>query len=389
MNIKTEKSIILKQIFKYIKRMILVLGIIITVLIITVILFINFSPAFGGDISKEQQLEYTKSENFKKDVFVNKKKVDLDASLGKILSMSRKFFFEKVPNGRPENDILVQRIDSTNIAEYHSPTRLIWFGHSAFLLQIQDKIILIDPMFGDVPAPHPWLGGKRFSKGLPIVVDKLPKIDAVIISHDHYDHLDYESIKKLKDKVDMFYTPLGVGVHLIAWGVEPDRIVELDWWQEINYDNLTFKCTPARHFSGRKFSNRQSTLWSSWIIQSETENIFFSGDSGYGPHFKEIGEKYGPFDFAMMECGQYNKMWPDVHMFPEETAQAGLDVQAKHIMPIHWGAFKLAMHSWKDPVERVIRKAKELNIPVITPKIGEPFFIKNNEELDNNWWKEL
>ena len=389
MNLETKKPIILKRIFKYIKRMIVVLGIIIAILLITVVLFINFSPAFGGDISKEQQLEYTKSENFKNDVFVNKKKVDLDASFGKILAMSRKFFFEKVPNGRSENDILAQRIDSTNISEYHSPTRLIWFGHSAFLLQIQHKIILIDPMFGEVPAPHPWLGGKRFSKGLPIEVEKLPKIDAIIISHDHYDHLDYESIKKLKDKVDMFYTPLGVGVHLKAWGVDPDRIVELDWWQEANYDNLTFKCTPARHFSGRKFSNRQSTLWSSWVIQSETENIFFSGDSGYGPHFKEIGEKYGPFDFAMMECGQYNKMWPDVHMFPEETAQAGLDVQAKHIMPIHWGAFKLAMHSWKDPVERVFQKAKELNIPVITPKIGEPFFIKNFGVHDNNWWKEL
>ena len=236
MNIETNKPIILKRIFKYIKRMIVVLGIIIAILLITVVLFINFSPAFGGDISKEQQLEYTKSENFKNDVFVNKKKVDLDASFGKIVSMSRKFFFEKVPNERPENDILVHRLDSTNISEYHSPTRLIWFGHSAFLLQIQNKIILIDPMFGEVPAPHPWLGGKRFSEGLPIEVEKLPKIDAIIISHDHYDHLDYESIKKLKDKVDMFYMPLGVGVHLKAWGVEPDRIVELDWWQEINYE---------------------------------------------------------------------------------------------------------------------------------------------------------
>ena len=369
--------------------MIIGLGTIIGILIIVYVLFINFNPSFGGDISKEQQKKYANSENFQGAVFVNHKKVDLDAGLGKILSMSRKFFFEKVPNGRPQNDINIQKIDSADIAEYHSPTRLIWFGHSAFLLQMNHKIILIDPMFGDVPAPHPWLGGKRFSSKLPIAVEELPKIDAVIISHDHYDHLDYGSIKKLKDKVEMFYTPLGVGIHLKAWGVEAERIIELDWWQEATYDDLVFKCTPARHFSGRKFSNRQSTLWSSWIIQSDNENIFFSGDSGYGPHFKEIGEKYGPFDFAMLECGQYNKMWPDVHMFPEETAQAGIDLEAKQIMPIHWGAFKLAMHSWKDPVERVFLKAKELQIPMITPKIGEPFLINNIEEPENNWWKEV
>ena len=193
----------------------------------------------------------------------------------------------------------------------------------------------------------------------------------------------------LKGKVDTFYTPLGVGAHLEAWGVSKDDIVELDWWQETTFDDLTFVSAPARHFSGRKFSNRQSTLWSSWVIQSDIENIFFSGDSGYDTHFKEIGNKYGPFDFAMLECGQYNKMWPDVHMFPEETAQAGVDLQAKKIMPIHWGAFKLSMHSWTDPVERVIDKASELKIPVITPKIGVPFFIDNNGELDNNWWKDL
>ena len=185
----------------------------------------------------------------------------------------------------------------------------------------------------------------------------------------------------------MFYTPLGVGVHLIEWGVDKERIIELDWWEETNYEDLIFRCTPAQHFSGRKLSNRQSTLWSSWVIQSDKENIFFSGDSGYGPHFKEIGEKYGPFDIAMMECGQYNEMWPEIHMFPEETAQAGLDVQAKQIMPIHWGAFKLAMHEWTDPIERVVAKADELKIPVIAPEIGQPIVIEKITYDKNYWWK--
>jgi L-ascorbate metabolism protein UlaG (beta-lactamase superfamily) len=358
-------------------------------MILAYILFVNFHPAFGGDVTKEEQQAYAQSKNFKNEIFVNKQKVDLVAGIGKIIKISRKFFFEKVPNGRPQDDILVHNIDSTNIADYHSPTRLIWFGHSAFLLQMNNKTILIDPMFGDVPAPHPWLGGNRFSSTLPIAIEKLPNIDAVIISHDHYDHLDYGSIKKLKNKVGMFYVPLGVGVHLKAWGISPERIVELDWWQEAKHKDLVFRCTPAQHFSGRKLSNRQNTLWSSWVISSDTENIYFSGDSGYGPHFKEIGEKYGPFDFAMLECGQYNTMWPDVHMFPEETAQAGLDIKAAQIMPIHWGAFKLAMHPWKDPVQRVVEKAKELQIPVITPKIGEPFLIKGNASAISNWWKEV
>ena len=379
----------MKRIYTYLKYLLLTVTAVIAILILAFFLFVNFHPAFGGDVTKEEQQAYAQSKNFKNEIFVNKQKVDLVAGIGKIIKISRKFFFEKVPNGRPQDDILVHNIDSTNIADYHSPTRLIWFGHSAFLLQMNNKTILIDPMFGDVPAPHPWLGGNRFSSTLPIAVDKLPNIDAVIISHDHYDHLDYGSIKKLKDKVGMFYVPLGVGVHLKAWDVSPEKIVELDWWQEAKHEDLVFRCTPAQHFSGRKFSNRQSTLWSSWIISSITENIFFSGDSGYGPHFKEIGERYGPFDFAMMECGQYNKMWPDVHMFPEETAQAGIDIKAAQIMPIHWGAFKLAMHPWKDPVQRVVAKAKELNIPVITPKIGEPFLINDNATANTNWWEEV
>jgi len=363
------------------------LAIIIVLLIVAYIAFVNFTPSFGGDISKEQQLEYGKSKNYVDGVFKNTKEVKLNASFSEGLTILRKFFFTKVPEGVPKNDIVVKKIDSTSIADYNSPARLIWFGHSTFLLQIKNKNILLDPMFGDVPAPHPWLGNKRFSKDLPIDIEKLPMIDAVIISHDHYDHLDYGSIKKLKDKVNKFYTPLGVGVHLEAWGIAKERIVELDWWHEVTYEDLIFRCTPAQHFSGRKFTNRESTLWSSWIIKSNTENIFFSGDSGYASHFKKIGEKYGPFDFAMLECGQYNELWPDIHMFPEETAQAGLDLKANCIMPIHWGAFKLAMHSWKDPVERVTKKAKELQVPVITPKIGEPFLIKNNKLEQNAWWK--
>jgi len=377
---------------KYFKRMIISIGVIITVLIVVIVLFINLSPEFGGKATDEQKAFYKTSENYKDNRFVNKHKVKLDMSL-RDMGKSLVGYFSPQPKTIPKEELPVSKIDSTNIAEYNDKTRLIWFGHSTFLVQIDHKNILIDPMFGDVPAPHPMLGSKRFSKELPIEIEKIPKIDAVLISHDHYDHLDYGSIKKLKNKVKMFYTPLGVGVHLQKWGVEKERIIELDWWQDISLEGLRFICTPAQHFSGRGLTDRTKTLWSSWIIKSDNENIFFSGDSGYDDHFKEIGEKFGPFDFAMIECGQYNELWPDVHMFPEETAQTGLDIRAHKIMPIHWGAFKLAMHSWTDPIERVTKTAKELNIDIIVPKIGESIFLKENDSIDttvnDKWWQTL
>ena len=369
--------------------MILTIVSLLVVFTIGYLLFVNYYPSFGGDVSKELQTKYSSSKNYNEGAFKNVKDVPEDLSFWETLRLARKFFFTKVPNGSPESDMAVQPIDSVNIADHQGKTRLMWFGHSAFLLQMEGKNILLDPMFGDVPAPLSVLGPKRFSKELPIEIEKLPTIDAVIISHDHYDHLDYGSILQLKDKVGHFYTPLAVGVHLKAWGVEAEKITELDWWESELFQGLEFICTPAQHFSGRKFDNRQSTLWSSWVIRSNTERIFFSGDSGYGPHFKEIGAKYGPFDFAMMECGQYNESWPDIHMFPEETAQAGVDVGAKFLMPIHWGGFKLALHSWKDPVERVTTKANELGLPIITPAIGDAFVLGELTEMENDWWKAL
>ena len=363
----------------------------IVILIASLVLFylalVSFYPSFGGDVNEERQARYNASQQFNDGKFMNtKKEVPEAASFSKMLSIGRKFFFEKVKNGRPNKDLEVKKVDSTNLASFQKGTRLIWFGHSAFLLQLDGKNILIDPMLGNVPAPHPWMGSKRFNIDMPIEIKKLPKIDAVVISHDHYDHLDYESINKLKDKVEAYFVPLGVGVHLEAWGVDANNINEMDWWQETTFKNIQLACTPAQHFSGRKFTNGQSTLWSSWVIKSNGTSLYFSGDGGYGPHFKQIGEHYGPFDLAMMECGQYNKMWPDIHMFPEETAQAGVDVQAKTLMPIHWGAFKLALHSWTDPIERVSKKAKTLQLPLVAPQIGEPIVIDELPKPTTVWW---
>ena len=361
---------------------------IIILIVVVGILFVNLSPQFGASPGKDQKESYANLDNFSEGKFRNLIPTSMDMKVGDMAGVMRDFI-KGTPNGRPAKDLATAKVDSLQIVENKSEIRLIWFGHSAFLLQMDGKNILIDPMFGDVPAPHPWLGKNRFSRELPIEIEKLPKIDAIIISHDHYDHLDYGSIQKLKEKTSKFYVPLGVGSHFTGWGVDESQIHELNWWDQIKHENIELTFAPARHFSGRGMSDRNTTLWGSWIIKSEDANIYFSGDGGYGPHFVEIGEKYGPFDFAMMECGQYNERWDQIHMMPEETAQAAVDVQAKVMMPIHWGAFTLALHSWTDPVERVTKKAEELNMPVLTPSIGEIIQIDSTLSAEPNpWWEQ-
>ncbi|MDF2157965.1 MBL fold metallo-hydrolase [Algoriphagus sp. CAU 1675] len=357
----------------------------ISLFLVAGIMFVNFSPQFGKEPSAEEKAQFEKTGHFEDGKFQNLIPTSMDMDFWKAIKLFPKFF-KNNPSTRPDFEIPVVKVDSLELVKAQEPARLVWFGHSAFLLQMDGKNILLDPMFGEVPAPHPLLGKKRFSKELPIEVEKLPEIDLVIFSHDHYDHLDYESVQKLKGKTKKFFVPLGVGSHLSHWGVAEEKIQELDWWQEISYENLLLAFTPSRHFSGRGMTNRFSTLWGSWVIKGSQENIYFSGDSGYGPHFNEIGKKYGPFNFAMLECGQYNENWKEIHMMPEETAQAGVDLGAKIIMPIHWGAFSLAMHSWTDPVERVLVKAEQLQIPVFIPKIGEYIEIKEEMSITEQWW---
>jgi L-ascorbate metabolism protein UlaG (beta-lactamase superfamily) len=242
-------------------------------------------------------------------------------------------------------------------------------------------------MFSQSPSPNALFGPKRYSKDLPLDLDKLPFVDIVILSHDHYDHLDYESIKKLKGKVGAFYTPLGVGNHLIKWGIDKEKVTQLNWWESVQVGNIKLVCTPARHFSGRGILERSTTLWASWIIKGVKDNIYFSGDSGYDKHFKEIGDKYGPFDISLMECGQYHQDWKAIHMFPEETAQASVDLKSKLVLPMHWAGFTLSLHDWTDPIERVIKKSKELNLNITTPKIGQSIILGSDSYPKEKWWE--
>ena len=371
----------MKKTFKMIGFTIVILAVIV---LISGVIFLNLSPQFGKSTTKQQKELYALSENFLNGKFKNQHISPMNVDYWKIF----KELTKKAPNRNPSKNVLVEKIDSTVIENHNKNiTYLTWFGHSTFLLEIDGKKILIDPMLGEVPAPHPLLGSKRYSKDLPIEIEKLPFIDAVILSHDHYDHLDYESILKLKDKVGQYFTPLGLGNHLIEWGVSNEKIKELDWWDDIEFEGIKLVCTPARHFSGRGIFDRATTLWCSWVIKGEKDNIFFSGDSGYDTHFKEIGEKYGPFDISLMECGQYNEDWKLLHMMPEETVQASLDLKSKLTLPIHWGGFTLAFHDWTDPIERILSKANELNVPITTPKIGEQVIVGDLIFPTEKWWK--
>ena len=361
----------------------LVLGGIVLLILIGLI-WLKTSPEFGGSHQHADVERFKQSNQYKDGIFVNSTETVMDISFWESVKLAKEFF-NTSNNRQPDFEIPVSKVDSLTIADKTSETQLIWFGHSAFLLQIEGKNILLDPMFGDVPAPHPWLGKNRYG-ALPIEVEQLPDIDAIILSHDHYDHLDYGSIQKLKDKTKQFFVPLGVGTHLRSWNIAASKIKELDWWDDTSFEGLDLIFAPARHFSGRGLTDRAKTLWGSWIIRSQADTLYFSGDSGYGPHFKEIGEKYGPFDFAMIECGQYNEKWNAIHMMPEESAQAGIDLSAKKIMPIHWGAFTLALHSWTDPVERIQAKAQELKLPLVLPKIGEIVRINDSIRDNEEWW---
>lgn len=376
---------------RMIKKGLKLLGIaavaLIVLLIATSTVFMNVSPQFGGVTTKAQKQQFTQSAHFKDGIFENTVPTALDIGFANTVRILYDFMFKDRLGLEPDSPLPVLKIDSLQIIQKPPALkRLTWFGHSACLLEMEGKIIFFDPMLGESLGPLPLLGPKRYSKELPITIESLPYVDAVVLSHDHYDHLDYESIIKLKDKVGRFYVPLGVSAHLIKWGIHADRITELDWGEESSADGFTFICTPARHFSGRGLFDRFSTLWASWIVKTDNSNVYFSGDSGYGPHFKEIGNQYGPFDFVMVECGQYNTLWQDIHMMPEQTVQAAIDLKGKLMMPIHWGAFTLAMHTWVDPIDRVTLAAQEKLVPITTPRIGEPVLLQQQTFPQSKWW---
>ncbi len=245
-----------------------------------------------------------------------------------------------------------------------------WVGHSTVLIELDGRRFLTDPIFSERASPFDWVGPERF--GPPaLAIAELPPLDGVLISHDHYDHLDMESIVALNRPGMRFFVPLGVGAHLELWGVAASQIEEMDWWDEREFLGVRIACVPSRHFSGRGLLNRNGTLWAGWVLQGAKESVYFSGDTSMGPHFWEIGQRYGPFDIAMLEVAAYNQRWVDSHLGPEQAAQAFRLAQGRLMVPIHWGTFSLALHGWTEPVERLQRAAAADSIHLVIPRVGE------------------
>ncbi len=333
-----------------------------------------------------QMKKIDRSKQYKRDKFVNYTPNGLDMSFSNMLSTGWKFLVGGTDR-TPDEELPVKQVDFKKITNAkNDELKVTWVGHSSQIINLDGIIVLTDPVFEKSTT---IMGPTRFNGDVPLNIDELPEIDLVVISHNHYDHLNAYTIEIIHSKVKQFVVPLMVGAELENFGVPRGKIIELDWWDEITlFENFLVALTPTQHFSGRSIFDRNESLWGSFVIQGPHHKIYFSGDSGYFKGFKEIGDKYGPFDLTMMECGAYNKRWQYVHMLPEESAQAHLDLRGKIMQPMHWGTFNLALHAWYDPIMRITKAADSLGIKLSTPIVGETITIDENLNTEN-WWEPL
>ena len=347
----------------------------------------SLSPQFGGKVRPTDLDRFKKSKHWDGKKFNNQIETSMSISFWE----APKLIKDNLTNTKvrsPRHDLKYIPFDETKFQSADTAPKFVWYGHSALLLQVAEKNLLIDPMLGPNASPIGPITTKRFNENSLNIVDELPALDAILITHDHYDHLDLTSIKKLKDKCDTWLVALGVKRHLERWGINPDFITEFDWWDEFALGKIEITFTPSRHFSGRGLTDRAKSLWGGWVFKTPEHNIYWSGDGGYGPHFKEIGKKLGPFDWGFMECGQYNKNWHSIHMYPEESVQAAIDAGVKTATAVHWGGFSLALHTWKDPIERFVAEAEKLQVQISTPQLGE-IVNMNDPVAQNYWWEPL
>lgn len=297
-----------------------------------------------------------------------------------------KEYLKKHPNRYPAKPLGPFKVDLALLKNLPPDTlRVTWLGHSTTILEIDGKRFITDPVWYQRASPFTQAGPKRFFE-VPVAVNELPPLDYILLSHDHYDHLDKKTVRALTAKGVPVITMLGVGKRLINWGVDKSLVTELDWWQQKDLGNeFTITACPSRHFSGRGLKDRFTTLWGSFAIKGPRHNVFFGADSGYFDGFKLIGEKLGPFDLTLLDSGAYSEHWTGVHMGPENAVQAHLDLKGKLLMPIHWGTFALAFHPWTEPVERVINAAKEKGVNLLLPAPGQTQTIASGA-YNSGWW---
>lgn len=360
-----------------------ILFVILLLLLLAALLFLKLWSAFGGRASAEDRKDYeARAENYRDGRFYN----DGDFQIVRETEQTDEHIMSS-KGTEPEGEFPVTE-PSYDKKLSEDEVWVTWFGHSTLLLQMHGMNILIDPVFSERSSPVSFVGSKRFSHP-SVGVGDLPAIDLLVLSHDHYDHLDCNVIKELDEKVKQYIVPLGVENHLERWGVKENKIQNMAWWEETTVDGLTVGCTPARHYSGRSLDDQFATLWASWVFQDEYHKVFESGDSGFGNQYQKIHEKYGDFDFVLTDCAQYDVNWPEVHMFPEEAVQAVQSLGAKVAMPIHWGAFALANHPWDDSVERFVAAGEQAGLQIVTPQIGETMNLNSMESSMERWWKEI
>ena len=367
---------------KFLKRLFFMLIALILIFCIGTF-FVLRMDVFGGVPEGKRLERMQKSPNYKDGKFQNLSSTPQFAEGYSMSKVMYDFIFGKKDSLlTPTSPIKAIKTDLKKLDK--NDDLFIWFGHSSYYIQTNGVNFLIDPVFSEYGSPFP-IFNKAFSGTTIYSPEDMPEIDYLVITHDHFDHLDYATVKALKSKVKKVILPLGVGAHLEKWGYSENQLIEEDWNTHTDLlNNIKITFTPARHFSGRKFS-RDNTLWTSYVLQTPTRNLFLGGDSGYDKHFKEIGEKYGPFDVAFVEDGQYNEAWKYIHALPEEVVQAGVDLNVKHLMPVHFGKFALAKHSWKEPIQKVTALAKEKNLNVITPQIGEVVYFDKDTNF-KDWW---
>lgn len=351
---------------------------IIVILFIIAIGFIILYKPFGDILSFVNQNDYTQETKLFYDGTFH------DITEIKVLNGNESEFSddeETIPKG----EIPVHQLKTIPVASIEQ-LKWIWFGHSSSMLQMQGLNILIDPVFSEYASPIQGFGAKRFSK-LPIDIENMPNIDILAISHDHYDHLDYQTIIDIDSKVKNYCVPLGVEKHLIRWGIDENKIHSFAWWEEIEIDGLKITSIPGRHYTGRLSWQTNTTLWNGYVFENNDYKTYYTGDTGYSDYFKEVYEKFGEMDLVILENGQYDKSWESIHMLPEQGIQAVKDLHAKWVVPVHFGTFSLGRHSWDHPIKEITRLAEKENINLATPMIGEIVDYHDISNFKSKWWE--
>lgn len=347
----------------------------VVVILLSATAFLNFSPQVGGDPGSFDSPHYYDGK------FNNLNETSV--STGSFFGTMQDYM---VGDDDRNPDVVLPTKEYQNLPLNESDVSITWFGHSTILIQSHNTTILMDPVFGDGELDPLIFGPSPFAYEHTYDIEDLPRVDYVFISHDHYDHLDMKTIQSLEGA--QFFVPLGVKSHLTTWDIPSEDVQEFDWYDEHTISSEFFiALTPSQHFSGRGVSG-DNTLWGSWVLDFNGHKIFFSGDSGYSDEYAEIGEKYGPFDIAIIEAGQYNEAWSSIHMFPEQSVQASIDLNASTILPIHNTKYVLSLHKWDAPLERVTAAGKLLNQTVSTPYIGDTFVL-GGENPDTRWWRDV